>query len=141
MQREIRAPKRRCPINFTGHVATRIRVQQKNRVPPKVTPFQLGQRRAYFTGRKLRLQQKNRVPPKVAPFQLGRSRVYLMEQQPRFHPKRCIPTESAYNPCVYRTCIQSLLLQFSSTVRWHKQMTVYPWFKVHQQQTQSTGEV
>ena len=33
-----------------------------------------------------------------------------------------------HDPCVYKTYIQSLLLQISSTVHWHKQTTVYPWF-------------
>ena len=46
-----------------------------------------------------------------------------------------------HDSCVYKTCIQSLLLQINSTVHWHKQATVHPWFKVHQQPAQSTEEV
>ena len=86
---------------------------------------------------------ENRVPPKVASLQLDQNRAYFTERKLHRHPKRRIPTRGAslkqHNPCVYSTCIQSLLLQFSSTVHWHKQMTVYSWFKVHQQHTQSTG--
>jgi len=33
-----------------------------------------------------------------------------------------------HDPCVYKTCIQFFLLQISSTVHWHKQTTIYPWF-------------
>ena len=47
-----------------------------------------------------------------------------------------------HDACVYKTYIQSLLLQISSTVHWHKQATVYPWFNsTHQQPAQSTEEV
>ena len=57
---------------------------------------------------------ENRVPPKVAPLQLGQSRAYFTERKLRLHPNRRIPTRGAslkqHDHCVYRTCIQSLLL-------------------------------
>ena len=78
---------------------------------------------------KLRLFSK----AKAASSQQGKSCVFTSKiaslQESRFFSKR-VRTASLeqHDPSVYKTCIQSLLLQISLIVHWHKQTTVYPWF-------------
>ena len=96
---KIRAPKRRCPLNSTGHVATRSRhgftfnrtigSLRRSRLFNWAEAASASQSEScVFIPKDAFLRRSNL-------FQLGQSRVYLMEQHPRFRPKRRIPTEGA----------------------------------------------
>ena len=136
----------KCDANFT---------RQRKDVPSTLPDMWQRAQNADLCLTKTASLQRTRLfsRAKAAPSQQSESRVFTLQtaslQESRFFSKLIdasslrVRTASLeqHDPCVYKTYIQSLLLQISSTVHWHKQTTVHPWFKVHQQPAQSTEEV
>ena len=125
------ARQKRCPVGSTGHVA--VHSWHGTDSHPTVAPFQwthlssttiAASRKSRLYSKKMCLSEVRILPnqPKIASALWNNSRVLI--------PKDAVPSLR-----LKRTSVQSLLLQISSTVHWHKQTTVHSWLKVHPRQT------
>ena len=134
MNREVRAPKGDIPsvpqANWQcNHDMARIRPRWSrlfDGCAPSAPPEMRPESRVFIP--------KRRVYPKFAFFQSGLASRLPDKYQSRFHCQKTHPMKVAslkqYHLCFSkRSGVQSLLLQISSTVHWHKQATNHSWLK------------
>ena len=78
--------------------------------------------------KRMRLSEVRVLPirPSIASAQSNISRVFHFQKA---HPMKVASVKQYYLCSSKRTGVQSLLLQISSTVHWHKQTIVHSWLK------------